>query len=90
MPPPTGRLLSQQVKFLIGRDGVPIRRYVSSIPPSALADDIAAALAGRTLGAPPLANASGTAMLPLPQCPQHMLTSLGFARMAQRSSAGGW
>ena len=44
------------VKFLIGRDGQPIRRYVSSIPPSAIANDIADALAGRPLRAPPNAT----------------------------------
>lgn len=50
------QLFAAQAKFLIGRDGQPIRRYVSAIPPSLLAGDIADALAGRTLRAPPNAT----------------------------------
>ena len=41
------------VKFLIGRDGTPLRRYPSIIAPNLIRDDIELALAGQPLGAFP-------------------------------------
>jgi len=47
------------VKFLIDRDGQPVRRYISSVAPNAIEDDIAALIEGKKL---PLVLANSTHM----------------------------